>query len=81
MSVKLVRKTFSDEIYHSQMRMGLTQQQVAEAVSVSVRWYQHLEKGTYLPGAVVMLRLILFLGIDVEVFRESLDLCVPVYTK
>ena len=48
---------------------------------MSVRWYQHLEKGTYLPGAVVMLRLILFLGIDVEVFRESLDLCVPVYTK
>lgn len=39
MSVKLVRKTFSDEIYHSRMRMGLTQQQVAEAVSVSVRWY------------------------------------------
>ena len=81
MSVKLVRKTFSDEIYHSRMRMGLTQQQVAEAVSVSVRWYQHLEKCTYLPGAVVMLRLILCLGIDVEVFRESLDLCVPVYTK
>ncbi len=76
-----LKQAFSDEIYHSRMQLGLTQQQVAEAVSVSVRWYQHLEKGTYLPGTVVMLRLILFYGIDVENFREFVELNTPVYYR
>lgn len=69
---------FSTEVYHARDELGYTQRQVAEAVSISVRWYQRVEKGEMLPGSVVMLRLILFLHLDVERFREEVGLLVPI---
>lgn len=38
------------------------------------------KKGERIPSSIVLLRLILFLDIDVESLREEVDLCVPVST-
>ena len=67
---------FSAEVYHARDAKGFTQKQVAEAVSISVRWYQRVEKGEKLPSALTMLRLILFLELNVEEFREEAGLLV-----
>ena len=65
---------FSLRIYQARTRHGYTQAQTAEAVGISPRWYQYIEQGTRTPGALVMLRLILFLGLDLDEFREYLSL-------
>lgn len=67
-------------LYSARMAHGYTQAEVAEAVSISPRWYQRIESGTRMPGTSVLLRLILFLDIDVEEFREEIELFVPVST-
>jgi len=71
MSVKF---KFSSKLFHARTKHGLTQQKVAESVSVSERWYQRLEKGENLPSALVLLRLILLLDIDIEDLREEVGL-------
>jgi len=57
-------------IYFAREKAGYTQKEVAQAVSVSLRFYQRVEKGEKLPGAIVFLKLLLYLNIDVESFRE-----------
>lgn len=69
---------FADAALKARKALGYTQSDVAEAVSVSVRWYQKVESGKRLPGSVTLIRLILFLHIDVEVLREEAGLVVPV---
>lgn len=76
-----LKSKFSSEALRARTALGLTQQEVADAVSTSVRWYQHIEKGTFMPGNVLMLRLILFLGLDIEVFREEEEINVPVRSR
>ena len=49
MSRTALKSVFSGAVYHKRMAMGLTQEEVAEAVSTSVRWYQRIEKGQVLP--------------------------------
>jgi len=73
-----IKSKFSSVVLKSRIALGYTQSEVAEAVSVSLRWYQKLESGVKLPGNITMLRLILFLNIDVEEFREEVGLIVPV---
>lgn len=68
---------FSSKLFHARTKHGLTQQKVAESVSISERWYQRLEKGENLPSALVMLRLILLLNIDIEDLREEVGLIAP----
>lgn len=72
-----VHKKFSEILLRARAKQGLTQNQVAEAVSISLRWYQRLERGDKLPGTIVMLRLILLLHIDVEELRDVLDILPP----
>ena len=69
---------FSSKVLHARNNLGYTQKQVAEAISVTVRWYQRIEKGERFPGSLVLLRLILFLNIDVEDFREEVGLVDPI---
>ncbi len=57
---------------------GYTQSEVAEAISVSVRWYQKVESGRKLPGTLTALRILLFLNIDIGELREEVGLIVPV---
>ena len=73
-----LKSAFSTQILHARSERRLTQAQVAEAVCISVRWYQKIEKGITLPNSEILLRLILFLQLDVEVFREEVGLRVPV---
>ncbi len=68
----------SKQVTNARKRLKYTQQEVAEAISVSVRWYQKIESGKKLPGTIVTMRLILFLNIDIENFREEVGLVVPV---
>lgn len=73
-----IASKFASAVLEARTRLGYTQSQVAEAVSVSVRWYQKVESGRKLPGTVTALRIILFLEIDVENFREEVGLVEPV---
>lgn len=73
-----INSKFSTEVYHAREAHGFTQSQVAEAISVSVRWYQRVEKGEKMPGSLVMLRLLVLLEINAEQFREEVGLIVPV---
>lgn len=69
---------FASEVLKARTALGYTQNEVAEAVSVSVRWYQKVESGRKFPGAKTLVRLVLFLHIDMEVLREEAGLVVPV---
>lgn len=69
---------FAKAILKARKEQGYTQSEVAEAVSVTVRWYQKLESGRRLPGTLTALRLILFLQLDVEELREAVGLVVPI---
>lgn len=71
---------FSSTVYHARINLGYTQKEVAEAISVTVRWYQRVEKGEKFPGSISLLRLILFLHINIEDLREEVGLVVPVRT-
>lgn len=62
------------KLYHARTERGLTQAQVASAADISVRWYQKLEKGTFLPGTVVAFRLLIILGINPNDFRKEVGL-------
>lgn len=69
---------FSNSIYKSRKAHGYTQSQVAEAVSVNVRWYQKIESGERLPSSIVLIKLMILLDINVSDFREEVELLVPV---
>ena len=62
---------FSRQIYYSRKDMGLTQEQAAEALNISVRWYQNIENGKHLPGVELALKIIAFFGIDGKALRDE----------
>lgn len=75
MSIKI---EFSKKVYYARKRMELSQEQLAEAVSVSKRWIQKIEKGSVLPGGLIMIRLIIFLDLDVKDMRDISGIVSPV---
>lgn len=75
--MKLVYK-FASIILNARLDAGLTQSEVAQAISVTTRWYQRLEAGERLPGTLTMLRLILFFDLDISQLKEEVELIVPV---
>ena len=71
---------FSNAIYHKRTEMKYTQETVAEAVKISVRWYQKIEKGARMPGTSVFLRLVKLFKIDVNNLLDDVDVdydCLP----
>jgi len=62
---------FSKQIYYSRKEMGLTQEQTAEALNISVRWFQDIENGKHLPSAELTLKIVAFLGIDGKKLRKE----------
>ena len=73
---------FASVLLKARTELGYTQGEVVEAVSVSIRWYQKIESGRRFPGSVVLVRLVLFLNIDLEELRDVAGLVVPVrYSK
>ena len=75
--MKLTSK-LSSLMFHARKEQGYTQSEVAEAISVSVRWYQKVESGQKLPGTLTALRILIFLGIDTKELREEVGLIEPV---
>lgn len=69
---------FASALLKARTELRYTQSEVAEAVSVSIRWYQKIESGRRFPGSVVLIRLVLFLNIDLEELRDVADLFIPV---
>lgn len=65
---------FGHAAYNARSNFGWTQEEVAEAIGISVRWYQKIEKGEYLPSATVMLRLIILLEINTAQFNEKVGI-------
>ena len=62
---------FSHEVYKARTLVRkFTQQQVADAISVSLREYQKIEKGEVLPGTIIFLRLIFFFGLDIKDYEK-----------
>lgn len=72
------KSKFSSAALKARKELGYTQSEVAEAISISVRWYQKIESGSKLPGTLTALRIIIFLHLDVEEFREELGVVVPI---
>lgn len=60
-----LQKCFSTFISDKRDRLGITQEQLAENVSTSLRWIQRIEAGTSLPGFCLATRIIIYLEIDV----------------
>ena len=71
---------FASAALKARTELGYTQTEVAEAISISVRWYQRIESGQNFPGSVTLVRLVLFLHIDMEELREEAMLIVPVHS-
>lgn len=68
---------FSGLVVEHRERLDLTQQQLAETVSVSVRWIQKIEKGTKLPGFLLAAQIIHTLAIDANAFILMLSSDLP----
>ena len=65
---------FGHDIYHVRTdQRKLTQQQVADAVFISLREYQKIEKGEISPGSEIFLRLVFFFNIDIQAYRKDLS--------
>ena len=58
---------FGHDIYH----VRTDKQQVADAVFISLREYQKIEKGEIVPGSEIFLRLVFFLNVNIENYRQD----------
>lgn len=62
---------FSRAIFQARTQKRVTQQTAAEAVDISVRWYQEIERGIRLPSALVMARLIRYFDLPTDALTEK----------
>ncbi len=62
---------FSKEVCRCRTNLGMTQEQLAEALSISVRWLQYIEAGERIPSTVLALRIIALLGISGKDLRND----------
>ena len=62
---------FSKEIYYARKEMGITQEQAAEELNISTRWYQDIENGKHLCSVELALKIIAFFGIDGKNLRDN----------
>jgi DNA-binding XRE family transcriptional regulator len=60
---------FSFATYHARKRMKITQEQAAEYLGISKRWYQIIEKGEALPSSNLVLKIIALFEIDYKDLR------------
>ena len=69
-----LKAAFASKIREARKTYGYTQAQVAEAVFISTRWYQQVERGAFLPGSAVMLRLLILFELNPSDFRAEVGL-------
>lgn len=63
---------FGHDIYHLRTDSLKLTQQVADAIPISLREYQKIEKGELSPGSEIFLRLVFFFDIDIQKYRDDL---------
>ena len=66
-----IQTNFSNQILSARCRMKMTQEQAAEGLNVSTRWFQEIESGRVLPGADLLLEIIAFFEIEGKDLQEK----------
>lgn len=72
MTINRLKLIFSKHVLENRLRLNMTQQEVADATSVTLRWIQRIESGAKLPGFFLAIQLILLLEIDVNTLLREL---------
>ena len=65
---------FSADVFHAIKKSGFTQAEVAEMVDISVRNYQYIEQGRFIPHGDTLLKLIYLFDLDIDRYREVLGM-------
>lgn len=76
-----VKQRFASAVFHAREKMGITQEKAAEALMISVRWYQEIEYGHVLPSAELTLKIVAFYGINGECLREHESVNVQIHSR
>lgn len=66
-----LRSRFASAVYHARIDHGMTQEQAAEALGISTRWYQHIELGDRLPSAMLVLKIFAYFEIEGKSLNED----------
>ena len=66
-----IKHRFASAIYHARTDRALTQEKAAEALGISVRWYQLVEYGKRLPSTILALKFIAFFEINGRQLKEN----------
>ena len=66
-----ISSSFGNALHRARVIKGMTQQQVAEKVDISVQWYQRVEKGKGNACFSTCARLAKMLGVDLNQFLEE----------
>lgn len=66
-----VMERFPELLHQARLEKGMTQEQAAESVHISVRWYQYIEQGIRQPGCGTALELIALYEIDGKRLKED----------
>ncbi len=65
-----LKSNFAKKVFYGRQEKKLTQDELAEKISVTTRWLQRIEKGT-IPSGVVTLKLISTLDLDCRDIEEE----------
>ena len=65
---------FSKDVVHARDKSRLTQAKVAELVGISVRNYQYIEQGRFIPHGDTLLKLVYLFDLDIDRYREVLGM-------
>lgn len=71
-----IKQRFASAIYHARKDMGITQERAAEALDISLRWFQMIEYGHRLPSTILTLKIFAFFEIDGKVLNSD-----PIYVS
>ena len=72
-----INSNFSKAIYYKRKEMGLTQEEAAEKLDISTRWFQMVENGKHIPGGELVLKIIVFFGIDSHTLSDEKNVLLP----
>ncbi len=77
-----LKRHFSRDILFARTEIRqLTQQQVADAVTISLREYQKIEKGELLPRTEIFLRLVFFFDLEIQSYRKEVTKHASVHSR
>jgi len=74
MSFRLI---FSGDLLRARESRGWTQQFVADLVSITLRQYQNIERGSCIPHTDTFLKLVYVFDLDIQSYREAFPILLP----